>query len=286
MRKLLGRSQCIIDSKNIAESITIFNPSKSGEWTYMRKTIQKEKSQLNAIIMYNEHTKVLRNIDPPLDLMPKTLNYYMGVEDLRICSFEDRIWFGGTSMHASLNMMSEIVVGYFNEDVTAVEKIQMVDVGTRPAKNVLPFVHKGVLLFIDVLMRKIYTLKTDDDGKWFFETFVELKPGAGIIDKSLRSSTSPIHLHGPIYGCVAHKGLINESQFNRSHLSYMHYWYEFDINTGLITFISSPFWVLVWGTEYVSGIFKHPNGAISLYLGVNDKVPYVVLTTLNNLRVL
>jgi hypothetical protein len=286
MRKLLGTPQCIIDSKNIAENVTIFNPSKSGEWTYMRKTITRDQSQLNAIIMYNENTKSLHNIDPPLDMMPKTFNYYMGLEDLRICIFEDRIWFGATSMHASSNMMSEIVVGYFNKDVTAVEKIQMMDVGALPAKNVLPFVHKGMLLFIDVLMRKVYALKTDTEAKWFFETFVELKPGAGIVDKDLRGSTSPIHLHGPIYGCVAHKGIINDSKFARSHLSYMHYWYEFDITTGLITFISSPFWILLWGTEYVSGIFKHPNGAISLYLGVNDKTPYVVLTTLNNLRVL
>ena len=34
------------------------------------------------------------------------------------------------------------------------------------------------------------------------DTRVHLNPGAGISDEKYRGSTSPIHLHRSIYGCV------------------------------------------------------------------------------------
>lgn len=286
IRKLPINAQCMIDKKNIPPNTHLYNPSKAGKWIYIRKdVILENRTQLSNILLYNEETKAMKNIDSPLHLLEKTHSMYKGLEDLRICQFEDRIWFSASCTHASAAMNSEIVIGFFNEEMNAVEKIQYIDLGSSPIKNVLPFVHADQLVFIDTYKMCIYALKRNDDAdKWYFEAIVTLRPAAGISYKNLRTSTSPIHLHGSIYGCVVHTDIANDS--NRqivSRLSYIHYWYEFDMNTGLITFVSTPFWLLHWGIEYVSGIHKK-GSAIELFVGVDDKIAYNGMTTLTSLR--
>jgi len=60
---------------------------------------------------------------------------------------------------------------------------------------------------------------------------------------------------------------------------------EFDINTGLITFISTSFWLAHWGIEYVSGIEKDKEGKINIFVGMQDKLPMKCITTLSDLRI-
>jgi hypothetical protein len=65
----------------------------------------------------------------------------------------------------------------------------------------------------------------------------------------------------------------------------LHHWLEIDVVRGVVTFVSSPFWVAHWGIEFVSGIERRPDGAIRIYLGVKDQDAMICETTLYDLRV-
>jgi hypothetical protein len=286
IRKLPCSVGLLIEKEQIPNNVALYNPSRSESYTYIRQTNYIASGEENKILLHIERTKEIKQIDSPWEMMPKTVNLFRGIEDLRICEYKNKLWFGGTSTHISDNMNSELVVGYFNDELTRVEKVQMVDIGSRPVKNVVPFVKNDKLLFLDSYLKKIYELKTNDEtNEWYVDTIVHLNPGAGISDEKYRGSTSPIHLHGSIYGCVVHDIIFNDNNKLVTRLSYLHHWMEFDINTGLITFISTPFWIAHWGVEYVSGIHKDDDGKISLYLGLQDKLPMKCVTTLHNLRV-
>jgi hypothetical protein len=286
VRKLPCAAGLLIEEKQIPQNVSLFNPSKAGPYTYIRQTDSNSTGEVNSMLIHDERTGKVTPVDSPYHLMPKTVNLFRGIEDLRLCEYQGRIWFGGTSTHISESMNNELVVGYFNLQMTAVEKVQMVDIGCKPVKNVIPFVHKNKLLFLDSYLRKIYELKTNEETKeWYVETIKELVPAAGVSTVKYRGSSAPIHLHGSIYGCVVHDIIFNDNKRLVTRLSYLHHWLEFDIDTGLITFVSTSFWVGHWGIEYVSGIDRTPDGKISLYLGIQDKLPMKAVTTLSDLRV-
>lgn len=287
IRKLPCKSNLLVDDKQIPENTSLYNPSVSGIYTYIRKTERTNSGEVNSILIHNRETDKLQNIDTPWNLMSKTVNLYRGLEDLRICSFNGKIWFAGTSTHISDNMNSELAIGYFNEELTKVEAVQMVDIGTRPVKNIVPFVKDNKLYLLDVFLKNIYELKIDEDNenKMYVEKYLTLRQVNKSENEKYSGSTSPIHLHGPIYGCIVHDIIYNDNSRLVSKLSYLHHWMEFDINTGLITFISTPFFIANWGIEFVSGINKMEDGNIELYLGINDKLPMRSITTLSNLRV-
>jgi len=286
VRKLPCAAGLLIDEKQIPKNISLYNPSKAGQWTYIRQTESNPSGEVNSMLIHNENTSKVISVDSPYNMMPKTVNLFRGIEDLRLCEFEGRVWFGGTSTHISENMDNELVVGYFTKDMTAVEKLQMVDIGSRPVKNVIPFVYKEKLHLLDVYLRKIYELKTNKDtNEWYVETVKELAPAGGVCTEKYRGSSAPIHLHGSIYGCVVHDIIFNDNKRLVTRLSYLHHWMEFDIETGLITFISTSFWIANWGIEYVSGIEKATDGKINIYLGIHDKLPMKAATTLSDLRI-
>lgn len=286
IRKLPCSSGVMVEQKNIPQNTSLYNPSKSGKYTYIRETKRGHGGETNGMLIHNETTGKITHIDTPYHLMPKTVNFFKGIEDLRLCTYNDRLWFGGTSTHISDNMNNELVVGYFNKEITAVEKLQMVDIGSRPVKNVIPFVYENKMYLLDTFLSKIYELKEKEDTKeWYIEIFKELVPASGISNEKYRGSTSPIHLHGSIYGCVVHDIIFNDNKKLMNRLAYMHHWMEFDIDLGIITFISTPFWICHWGVEYVSGIDVDTNGKITLFIGINDKLPIKAVTTLSDLRV-
>lgn len=286
IRKLPCNVGLLVDKEQIPKQIALYNPSKAGIYTYIRQTEYSLSGEENSVLIHNEKTDELKQIKSPWELMPKTVNLFRGIEDLRICEFNGKLWFGGTSTHISENMNNELTIGYFDNDLTKVEKIQMVDIGSKPVKNVIPFVRNDKLYLLDSYLKKIYELKTNEEtGEWYVEIFLSLKPAKGISEENYRGSTAPIHLHGSIYGCVVHDIIFNDNKKLVTRLSYLHHWMEFDINTGLITFISTPFWIAHWGVEYVSGINKNSEGKIELYLGIQDKLPMKCLTTLSNLRI-
>lgn len=286
IRKLPCAAGLLVDEKQIPKNIALYNPSKAGPYIYIRQTEYNSSGEVNSMLIHDERDGKIHYIDSPYSMMPKTVNLFRGIEDLRLCEYEGRVWFGGTSTHISDNMNNELVVGYFAKDMSKVEKLQMVDIGSRPVKNVIPFVYKNKLHFLDAFLRKIYELKEKEDTKeWYVETVKELTLGAGVSTEKYRGSTGPIHLHGSLYGCVVHDIIFNDNKRLINRLAYMHYWLEFDIDTGLITFISTPFWVGHWGVEYVSGIEKDKDGKINLFVGIQDKLPMKVVTTLSDLRI-
>lgn len=272
------------DEKTLPNGLSLYNPSKSKNWLYIRKTEFTKSGEDNSIIMKHNDGNIV-NIKSPYDIMVKTVNLFRGLEDLRICEFKGRVWFSAACTHISDNMCNELVIGMFNKDVSGVEKIQMVDIGSKPVKNVIPFVFNDILLLLDIFLGKIYELKTEEDtGNWHVDVYKTLEPAAGVSTEKYRGSSAPIHINGTVYGCIAHDIIFNDNNQLVTRLSYLHHWIEFDIGTGLITFISTPFWIYHWGIEYVSGIDKTEKG-IDLYLGIRDKIPMRVETTLSNLRV-
>jgi hypothetical protein len=134
-------------------------------------------------------------------------------------------------------------------------------------------------------MRKIYRLVVADSEteKWTIETFCELKLPPGLPTTKFRGSTSPIHLHGPIWGAVVHDIVFNDNSRLVTRLAYYHHWLEFNIDSGTITFVSQGFYVAHHGIEYVSGIHREGNHII-LYSGIEDRLPMRAQTTLADLR--
>ena len=285
IRKLPAAIGTIVDEKNIPKHISIFNPSKAGQYTYLRQTEHTSTGDLSNIIIHNDITKKITTIESPYYQMSKTVSLFKGLEDLRLCLYDDKLWFAATSTHVSSAMNNELVIGYFNKEITKVERFQKVDIGSVPVKNVILFVHENKLLLLDIYLQKIYKLKENiETNEWYVEVYKELVPAAGISTEKYRGSSQPIHLHGSTYGCIVHDIIFNDNSKLVTRLSYLHHWYEFNIDTGFVTFISSPFWIVHWGVEYVSGIYKD-NDKIEVYLGVHDKLPFKAVTTLSDLRV-
>ncbi len=286
VRKLPAAIGMIVDEKNIPKQVSIFNPSKAGQYTYLRQTEHTSLGDMSSIIIHDDVTKKITTIESPYYQMPKTVSLFKGLEDLRLCLYDNKLWFTATSTHVSSAMNNELVVGYFNKEITKVERFQKVDIGSVPVKNVILFVHDNQLLLLDIYLEKIYKLKENiETNEWYVEVYKKLVPAAGISTEKYRGSSQPIHLHGSTYGCIIHDIIFNDNSKLVTRLSYLHHWYEFNIDTGFVTFISSPFWIVHWGVEYVSGICKDANDKIEVYLGVHDKHPFKAVTTLSDLRV-
>lgn len=284
IRHLPGSSMRLIE-KAAAKNLVCFNPSKAGRYVYIRATEHTSIYEVNHILIYDETTKKLKQV--PYDaagLLVPTVNLFKGLEDLRLCMWNDRLWFTATTTHASQHMTNEMILGRFTPDVDAVEFMQIIDVGMRPVKNICPFVLDGSLHLLDLYKSRIYKCMNEgiDDEYWSLESVQTLKWHAGE-SGFYRGSTSPMHLHGSTWGCVAHDIIFNDNTKLVTRLSYLHHWIEFDMARGAVTFVSSPFWVAHWGVEYVSGI-SIDNQKVKLYVGLMDKDAIMCETTLSDLR--
>ena len=290
IRRLPGTRSRLIDSASLTKNLVCFNPSKAGNYVYIRATEHDAIYETNHILIYDESNKTLKKVAYDPSLLVPTVNLFRGLEDLRLCMWNGRLWFTATATHASSHMTNEMLLGRFNETVEAVDFLQVIDVGMRPVKNVCPFVLDGELHLLDLYKSCIYKVHSGDaaggeasaTSAWHLECVKTLEWHAGQAD-FYRGSTSPVHLHGNTWGCIAHDIIFNDSAQLVTRLSYLHHWVEFDISRGAVTFVSSPFWVALWGVEYVSGLEKSGN-KITLYLGVNDKDAAACDTTLADLR--
>lgn len=293
VRHLPGNGGPILDPSSIPKNHVIYNPSYASPIIYLRGTKRSSTDEKNYVILHNEETKKTKEIDSPWEMMAETVNLFKGIEDLRICWYKDRLWFSGTTTHMTEEMTNELIVGHFNEDLTKVERLSAVDIGSLPVKNVCPFVWKDNLCLLDIMKAKIYQVseKYDEAEPTKFVKFVAttintLKSGANTSIEGFRGSTSPVHLHGNTWGCVIHDIIFNDNTKLVTRLSYLHHWLEFDVETGHITYLSSSFWVAHWGIEYVSGIhYEKETGKVILYVGIDDRVPVIYHTTLDNLRI-
>jgi hypothetical protein len=286
----------MIDEKSVPHNHVMFNPSVAHPMLYIRFNHHFATKEENGIFLCNLQTNQNYTIQSPWHLLKNSSNLFLGIEDLRICWKGDQLWFSGTCTHASDNMTSELVVGYFDKNFTKVERMSHVDIGSIPVKNVCPFVVDNKVLLFDIYLRAIYEVSdsyTIEDGKqtisWvkFVATKIkDLVLAPGIQMDGYRGSSCPVHIHGNTYGCIVHDIIFNDQAVLMTRLSYIHYWMEFDIESGVISFMSTPFWAAHWGIEYISGIHldKATNG-VTLYIGVNDQACVSFSTTLYNLRI-
>lgn len=291
VRQIPAEVGTIIDPKSLPKDQVLFNPSFASPYISFRGVVQKKLEHVSFIVLFNKLSMKQTSITDVTKYLAPTVNSYQGIEDTRICWFENRLWFTATSTHASSRMANELLVGYFNKNLDSIERMSVVDVGSLPVKNVCPFVWKNTLHLFDAMKKSIYQVHEELDpntGEWkrFKATTVRtLKACPGISDEKYKGSTSPVHLHGTTWGVVVHE-VISTDKRDMQKLSYMHYWMEFDIDSGHITFMSTPFMIAKWGLEFVSGIFKDPNSHnVDLYLGLDDNVPVLAKTTLHDLRV-
>lgn len=284
----------IIDPKSIPDNHVLFNPSYAHPIIYIRGTEHTSTKETNFALLHNTDTKTNTKVPSPMELLARTVNLFQGIEDLRICWAKRhdgarRLWFTGTTTHASSHMTNELIVGYFNEGLNRVEYLTPVDIGSLPVKNVCPFVWKDKLHLLDTFKQDVFYVKMEDvKGKLHISAvpIKKLVPGKGIPSEGYRGSTSPVHLHGNTWGCVVHDIIFNDNTKLVTRLSYIHHWMEFDIETGVITFFSTPFWVAHWGIEYVSGIhYDTKSGEVTLYIGEADRSCVMARTTLDNLRI-
>jgi hypothetical protein len=293
-RHLPGKAGNLIDTKSLPKNTVLFNPSIAHPILYLRTNAHSAVDERNSVTLYNVATKKLTQIDTPWNDLKKTVNLFKGIEDLRICWFNRQLWFAGTCTHASDNMTSELIVGFFDKSLAKVEKISAVDIGSLPVKNMTLYTFNDKLYMLDVYLKAIYEITeefTHENDKKVFTKFVAtkylpLKCGSGIKIDDLRGSTCPVHLHGNTWGCIVHDIIFNDQTSLVTRLSYLHIWMEFDALTGVVTFLSSPFWICQWGIEYCSGMYLHEDGnTVDLYLGVNDQTCAIYNTTLFDLRV-
>ena len=279
----------IVEQNSIPEGTDLYNPSRSGKHLYIRVTKRSATTFLNSAIIYNIDQKVSRDITSPWNLLKPSLNLFKGIEDLRIVEWVGKVWFAGTCTHASDHMVNDLIVGHFDTELSRVEKCCAVDIGSLPVKNVCPFVYENKLCLLDFGLMQIYELGfNEDEPKIYISKKLDIGWGAGLdkhAESKLRGSTSPVHLHGNLWGCVVHDIIFNQAKSLVTRLSYIHHWVEFDMSTRQVTFVSTPFWIAHWGIEYVSGIhFDKATNSVSLYFGVADHLPMQCETTLSNLR--
>jgi len=288
MRRLPGNSDKLFDETQLPEGHIVFNPSMAYPYIYLRANKQNETDEENYILLYNCLTNTSTVIGNLENILEKNVNRYRGLEDLRLCNFEDKLWFVATCTHASKSMNSELVVGYFNDTKTAIERISYVYLGKPPVKNVCPFVYNSKLCLFDIYKQTIYEIGNVKNEKQQWQAFKAIKIGDITCGKNLdienfRGSTSLVHLHGNLYGCVVHDVIFTENAHHKTQLAYMHYWLEIDMNLKQVTNISTPFWLVTFGVEFVSGICMKDN-VIELYFGVQDKLAFKHTTTLALLR--
>lgn len=277
----------LVDKGHIPPNNAMFNPSATENFIYIRANEQTSVDETNYALIYDETRKTTHKIGSPMHMLKPSANLFKGIEDLRIVMFRDRIWFSGTTTHATYKMTNELVVGHFDKGLTCVEKMSVVDIGSLPVKNVCPFVWKDELCLIDTYLQNIYEVHVDEDSGEFVATFLKkITPGSGIAKTGFRGSTSPVHLHGNTWGYVVHDIIFNDDLKLVTRLSYYHYWVEMDIERGVITFMSSPFWCAHWGIEYVSGLrYNKQTNVIQLFVGIQDSVPVLVNSTLQDVRI-
>lgn len=286
VRQLPGRLGGLVDRTGIPANVSCFNPSRAGPYIYIRASEQEATHTTSRILLYHEPSKRLINVACDIALLP-TVNSYQGLEDLRIVWHDERIWFTATSTHASSHMVNELVIGCLSSDASRIERLNVVDIGSRPVKNVVPFVQGTDLVLLDIWKSAIYHLHDEApaDGGVHRLVVSRTQPLAWAdgAPGNYRGSTTPLHLHGNTWGCVAHDIIHSSDPSQR--LSYLHYWLEMDMSRGVVTFVSTAFWVAHWGVEFVSGIQSFPDGRVTLMLGVQDKHAAVCDTTLHDLRV-
>lgn len=295
VRKLPGTQKYLIDPKTIPKNHVVINPSIAGDVVYMRVIKSTETGDKSEISLFNATTSETIQVSEAGNMLV-SCSRYIGLEDLRIIWFEKRLYFVATTTHASKRMQSETVLGLFSEDLKQVERLNHLNLGAPPVKNICPFILDGVFMLLDTFKKTIYSLSmkennTGNGSDVVITPYKQMTLHPSVVPKSvdfeMRGSTAPIHLHGDTWGCIVHDIIYTDNRtfHTKTKLAYLHYYIEFDVSSGLITFISSPFFLVHFGIEFVSGISYDQNtGAVTLFLGVDDKVPCAVETTLYNLR--
>lgn len=293
VRCLPGTKGYIIDpNSKFPPNVAFYNPSATDDYVCIRVTEFLPTEDRSDMLLSKSATKETIQIKSPYETFLKsTQNIYKGLEDVRIVNFNDKLWFTSSCTHATSSMLNELMVGYFNSERTEIEYCQYVRIGTPPIKNICPFVSNNKLHLLDIYENTITILSYHEtsDIKISIESTLNLT----ILPKHsygrIRGSTSPIHLHGNIWGCVVHSVILNDAPTRTTQLSYLHHWMEFDIYRSAVTYISTPFWCMHWGVEFISGCLmkqkeKDEEPKIQLYLGVRDKLPAVIETTISHLR--
>ncbi len=278
------------DGPNVPK-YTFFNPSSADPYVYIR-TIEKLKNvpeNINTISIFDRRSGVLKSIITPPNVLMPTCGFYQGIEDVRIFMYRNRLWFIASSTHVTQCLHSQMMIGYFDPTVSMIEFVQFLDFGIKPIKNMCPFVYNDKICVIDTYTLTIHEIvcEKNDYGIDVYKPVVlrKLSPCNGLEEFTMRGSTSPVHLHGNILGCVVHEH-IRQARDKTMSLSYISYWLEFDIDRGMVTFFSAPFIVAQWGIEFVSGIeYYKDRDEIELFLGINDQVAAVARTRLHELRV-
>jgi len=175
IRHLPGKKGFLIDPNDVQQNTVMYNPSATDNFVYLRVTKHTAVDETNAIMILNETTKKIHSIESPMHLLKNNCNLFKGIEDLRIVLFNDIVWFTATTTHASEEMNNEMVLGHFDKDMTCVERMNTINVGPLPAKNVCPFVYNGQLCLLDTFRRCIYDVTEEVDENRNFVKFVATK---------------------------------------------------------------------------------------------------------------
>ncbi len=266
-----------------------FNPSKAGKWLALRTAKINERYHDSTTVILNVETKEQFELKVPEGFLVPTIHMYRGLEDVRLLLTSDgQLWFTASSTHASKKMQSECVVGRIDTTKKEISHIARIDgVWIPPVKNISIFEWSNSLWLWDATSHSIYRLNKDTIT---VEDTHKLSIGKSMDwGKWMRTSTSwvPISKQEPwMVGCVVHECLFAQRQgAHDRRLSYLHYWVEADMRSGCITFLSGPFIVHHWGTEFVSSIeINIENGDAVLFFGVEDNQALIANTTISNLR--
>jgi hypothetical protein len=291
IRHLPGKKGFLVDPNDVQNNMVMYNPSATDNFVYLRITKHTAVDETNSIMLLNETTKKIHSIDSPMHLLKKNCNLFKGIEDLRIVMYHGMVWFTATTTHASEEMNNEMVVGHFDKNLSCVERMSVINVGPLPVKNVCPFVHNEKLCLLDAYRRCIYEVTEEVDENNNFLKFVATKIkniscAQGIPDKGFRGSTSPVHLHGNTWGFLVHDIIFNDNEQLVTRLAYYHHWVEMDVERGVITYFSSPFWCMHWGIEYISGLrYLRNEDIVELFIGIQDRSAAKCQTSLSNLRI-
>jgi hypothetical protein len=203
--------------------------------------------------------------------LPKFGGWVLGLEDLRIFSFHDKVWFLATAREFSPTLQCEMILGNNSHAVRLISPVSE----TRNEKNWLPFIYEDRMLIVyDYNPFTILEITNPESGKY---TIVS-QHHYDLDLSSFRGSAPPALFQESYYWIIHEVG--GESNDRRV---YTHRIIKMNKSDFRITHISLPF--TMQGTnniEYVSGLMILGDEAYISW-GDNDQRAMLSITKISTL---
>lgn len=258
--------QLIFVSNALLHRERYINPSACRGFIYFRCLQIESRVWKNRSLLYEKATDTYL----PMEIdIPKESTLSEGIEDLRIYDHDGKVCFVGCVRGVG-NVFKTLIGEVSAGNILKVNYTMSAE--NNHIKNIVPLVDGERVFFLDVFLGMVYGSDAKEHTKIKGE-------------KRLSGSTQFIKISDHVYGGIVHDQVVMRRR-TVTRRYYQHYWMEIDVRDFSVTFVSSPFYIFHLGVEFVSGIESIDSNHVYLYYGVDDKMCYKCVVTLQELRMM